>query len=380
MINNIILQIVKKISNFNILNLEFSSKISIKTFHLIIGNLYSKIQNGLTIHDINNVIISILCIRFLILTLKHNIKTSFYITSFGMIAGFFWYRNLLKLIGVYRIILAQMPFLGKLGRDAIHSHSEYSYNFNKNHIIPWYKPGKILYDSFLKGVTNIDSKTKLHYYMDPISMLISRFKLQNNTRIGILYYTIYPKAFSGGYNIFCQLWAQIANVAAYVTITRLGKRYCPYLIRWHWTFILLISLVEQLYVQLIIRIYYFQMVILFPDAQISMDPFLLTASTALHKGFIFGILIHFGFTIFALLHALCGQYFYIPFFVENVEFHVGLRPKHSIYSGGFTSWQDPKEKKKLVSKMWYGWFGKGSKKKRNIIKQIKNFLKFLFKL
>jgi hypothetical protein len=46
------------------------------------------------------------------------------------------------------------------------------------------------------------------------------------------------------------------------------------------------------------------------------------------------------------IHAIWGQYFYIPFFVENTELHIGPRPKNSIYSGG-QAWQDPEEKKKI---------------------------------
>jgi hypothetical protein len=43
-----------------------------------------------------------------------------------------------------------------------------------------------------------------------------------------------------------------------------------------------------------------------------------------------------------MLHALCGQYFYIPFFTENVELHIGERNKLDKYSGGYTAWQDEK--------------------------------------
>jgi hypothetical protein len=47
-----------------------------------------------------------------------------------------------------------------------------------------------------------------------------------------------------------------------------------------------------------------------------------------------------------MFHAIWGQYFYFPFFVENTELHVGPRPKTSIYSGN-TAWQDPEEKRKF---------------------------------
>ncbi len=59
------------------------------------------------------------------------------------------------------------------------------------------------------------------------------------------------------------------------------------------------------------------------------------------------VLAHIGFIIFGLFHAIWGQYFYIPFFVENTELHIGPRPKNSIYSGGQTAWQDPEEKEKI---------------------------------
>tara|TARA_B100000780_G_C20935945_1_gene373171 strand:+ start:139 stop:639 length:501 start_codon:yes stop_codon:yes gene_type:complete len=78
-----------------------------------------------------------------------------------------------------------------------------------------------------------------------------------------------------------------------------------------------------------------------------------------------------GFQFFMLylgmLHAICGQYFYVPFIVENTEIHIGKRPKNSIYSGGYTSWQEGNAKRlEIMTKdnikfemprLWWGWFG-----------------------
>jgi hypothetical protein len=90
------------------------------------------------------------------------------------------------------------------------------------------------------------------------------------------------------------------------------------------------------------------------------------------------VLSHFAFVLFGLFHAIWGQYFYIPFFVENTELHIGPRPTESIYSGGQTAWQDSKEKQKnfnrLVPKLWYGWFGRGTEGKNKIGNMIKKFL------
>jgi len=87
------------------------------------------------------------------------------------------------------------------------------------------------------------------------------------------------------------------------------------------------------------------------------------------------------FILLGMLHALCGQYFYFPFFTENTELHIGLRPKDSIYSGGHTIWQNKRaymtsreasaklskyrfgtirSAYSLLPRMWYGWLGRGT--------------------
>ena len=77
---------------------------------------------------------------------------------------------------------------------------------------------------------------------------------------------------------------------------------------------------------------------------------------------------HYFLICLGLLHATCGQYFYIPFLTENTEIHIGKRPQNSIYSGGYTSWQEgssrqveimTKNRKFIVlPQLWWGWFGK----------------------
>ena len=69
-----------------------------------------------------------------------------------------------------------------------------------------------------------------------------------------------------------------------------------------------------------------------------------------------------------MLHAVCGQYFYVPFLTENTEIHIGKRPQNSIYSGGYTSWQESNSRslemrnksniKFEFPRIWWGWWGK----------------------
>ena len=104
-----------------------------------------------------------------------------------------------------------------------------------------------------------------------------------------------------------------------------------------------------------------------------------------------------------MLHAICGQYFYLPFLTENVETHIGKKPQNSIYSGGYSSWQEGLEKRQEYTlyngvqftfpRLWWGWLGKNPsletlmegqlrtrRKKAKRRKKIKMVRKFIRKL
>jgi hypothetical protein len=390
--NQAIRQAIESDFDLNISNFESSTDVTLETFRLIIQGLWEKIQNGLTLADIENVLFFILFVRFVILAIRYNLKTSFYITCIGLFAGYLWYRHLIDLISMYRSVLLKLPFLNSLGIDAVQMRS-----LNRQMAITdlklvenshWYNPGQIIYYALTKGMVNIDPETGLRYYIDPISMAISNLQDPNKSYISQLYYKIYNKIIPKIYDICSKFWTQLSGVAAYAVITRIGKRYCPYLVRWHWTFLLIIGMVEQIFIYFIYRVYYFQTFILIPQTQLynnSIDSNLLLQINLLNGVLACVVLTHIGFIIFGLFHAIWGQYFYFPFFVENTELHIGPRPKNSIYSGGQTSWQDPEEKNvnRLFPKLWFGWFGRGSKGKFQLgkvtIRLMKKFLKKLKK-
>ena len=84
-----------------------------------------------------------------------------------------------------------------------------------------------------------------------------------------------------------------------------------------------------------------------------------------------------------MLHALFGQYFYIPFFTENVELHIGDRNKLDKYSGGCTAWQDERQgssgsSSPFRAKLWYGWFGRGTENEGDIIPIVLHSIQKLF--
>lgn len=374
--------------NPGVLNIKSSTDVSLETFRLIIEGLWEKIQNGLTLSDIENVLFFILFIRFVILAIRYNLKTSLYITCIGLFAGYLWYRHLIDLISMYRSVLLKLPFLHSLGMDAVQMRS-----LNRQMALTdlklgenahWYNPGQILYYALTKGIVNIDQETGLRYYIDPISMAISNLQEPTKSNVASLYYKIYNKIIPKIFDICSKFWNQLSGVAAYAVITRIGKRYCPYLVRWHWTFLLIIGMVEQIFIYFIYRVYYFQSFVLIPQVESysnSIDSNLILQINLLNVVIACVVLTHIGLIIFGLFHAIWGQYFYFPFFVENTELHIGRRPKDSIYSGGQTAWQNPEEKNlnRVFPKLWFGWFGRGSKENSSFFKTILKLIKKFFK-
>jgi hypothetical protein len=291
---------------------------------------------------------------------------------------------------MYRSVLLKLPFLHKLGMDAVQLRSLHRQmvltDLKLGENTHWYNPGQVLYYSLTKGIIDVDPETGLRYYIDPISMIIANLQESSNSTIVPLYYKVYNKIIPKIYDICSKFWTQLSGVAAYAVITRIGKRYCPYLVRWHWTFLLIIGMIEQIFIYFIYRVYYFQTFVLIPQVKSYGDYVnsnLILQINVLNGVIACVVLAHIGFIIFGLFHAIWGQYFYIPFFVENTELHIGPRPKNSIYSGGQTAWQDPEEKAKnlnrLFPKLWYGWVGKGTKNNWQLGNNFRNLLQRILK-
>nr|YP_010283405.1 hypothetical protein MKU43_pgp101 [Bacillaria paxillifer]ULD16524.1 hypothetical protein [Bacillaria paxillifer] len=389
-------QAIESDYNLNLSNIpiEPSSALSLDTLKLIVEGLWEKIQDGLTLADIENVLFFILFLRFIILAIRYNLKTSFYITCIGLFAGYLWYRHLIDLISMYRSVLLKLPFLHKLGLDAVQLRSLHRQmvltDLKLGEDVHWYNPGQVVYYAVTKGIIDVDQETGYRNYIDPISMIVSNLSEPIKSNVLPLYYKIYNKIIPKIFDICSKFWGQLSGVAAYAVITRIGKKYCPYLVRWHWTFLLIIGMVEQIFIYFIYRVYYFQTFVLIPQLSEPesalneiVDRNLLLQINILNGVIAAVVLIHIGLILFGLFHAIWGQYFYFPFFVENTELHIGPRPKNSIYSGGGTAWQDSEEKEKNFSrflpKFWYGWFGNGTKNSWQITNILNKLIKNVFK-
>jgi hypothetical protein len=364
------------------------SAVSIETLTLIIKGLWQHVQEGLTLADIENILFFILFIRFVVLAIRYNLKTSFYITCIGLFAGYLWYRHLIDLIAMYRSMLIKLPYLHKLGIDAIQlssiSRQIVLTDLKLGDNVHWYNPGQLIYYAFVKGIVSIDQETGMRYYIDPISMIISNLKESQQSTVLPIYYKIYNKIIPQVFEGISKFWTQLSGIAAYAVITRIGKKYCPYLVRWHWTFLLIIGFIEQILIYFCYRVSYFQSNVLIPQTELSSN--YISQNLIFQVNFLNGlsafiICLHFGLIFFGLFHAIWGQYFYFPFLVENTELHIGLRPKNSTYSGGNTAWQDEKDQniQRVFPKLWYGWFGSGTKVTKSPLASLQNAIAKIIK-
>ena len=367
-------------------NIEKSTAISFETFRLVFEGLLAKVQTGLTLTEIEDLLFFIIFVRFAILALRYNLKTSFYITCICVFAGYLWYRHLIDLIYMYRNVLLKVPFLHSLGVVGTESRRIARAEMKMSNDLDWYNPGKIIYHAFTRGIIHTDQETSLEYFIDPLSMVVSSLPDSLKLQVSPLYYKVYVGIIPRIFFIISRFWRRIKGIVAYALITRIGKRYCPYLVRWHWTFLMIFGFVEQIFTSLFRRAAYFQAFVLVPELKASgnsINSDLLRFQVDFLNIFLICLVaIHIGLMILGLLHAICGQYFYVPFLVENSELHIGPRPKNSIYSGGQTIWQNREEKNlnRRFPKIWFGWFGTGSNGNEFLLKGIKKVIKFLKKI
>ena len=372
---------IPTLDTWQTINIDDPAYKSIESLKFLINDAWQGVQDGLKLTDIENVIFFLVFVRFIILIFRYNLKTSTYITCIGIFAGYLWYRHLIDIITMYSQMLVKIPYLQKLGISAIELDSS-SEALIKSDVklgsdVHWYDAGKLIYYSVTRGIIQTDADTGIQYYIDPLSMIISNLNESDKARVLPYYYRLYNVIIPRIFETVSAFWQQLSGVAAYAVITRIGKRYCPYLIRWHWTFLLIIGFLEQILIFFLYRVMYFQQAVLEPNMVFNTitqtagrrtvtvsatDPSLLFQFNLLNIILVFCVVAHLGSILFGLLHAVWGQYFYFPFLVENTELHIGPRPKNSIYSGGQTAWQDEKQAntQRKFTKLWYGWFGSGT--------------------
>jgi hypothetical protein len=301
-----------------------------------------------------------------------------------VLAGYLWYSTFISTLFVYENALYKNALTFRLGVDA-------------NQIRRMLQ-AKVMSSSYQIRLTNpvgiaiyaIGTGSVYEgHRIDPISMFMSSIPegFPKKDWIEGTYYLFYRKIIPVTMRAILDFIDAFTSYAVYTIITRVNKRYCPYLIRWHWTLLIILKFFEPFITYLIYRINDYSYNIVYPEI-LKAKEYGITLSQQVFEMQLLNyicftiIIIHLSFLLFAMLHALCGQYFYIPFFTENVELHIGERNKLDKYSGGYTAWQDEKtlSNGQFKLKLWYGWFGRGTNNEGDIIPTIIRYIKKLISM
>ena len=345
--------------NTNFDGVSVSTEISTETLKLIFQGFLERYQYGLGLVDIENILIFITFVRFVILANRYNIKTSFYISCISLFAGFLWYTHLKDLIGWYGDMISYNRLTSRYLDDMLTETYIEDASSRQVMYLEFINQNPL---NFLKS-SLVYASERNGYRIDPISMMVANLPETLKLQASKGYYSIYNNVLPSIWQFVGGQLKEIAPLLLYVFIVRINKKYCPYLIRWHWTYLIVSSLFEGEIIRIMYRLYSYDSMILIPSERFD-------ESALLQPIFMLIITIHYFLVCLGLLHATCGQYFYIPFLTENTEIHIGKRPQNSIYSGGYTSWQDggskqieimTKDRKSLkFPRLWWGWLGKRS--------------------
>ena len=130
------------------------------------------------------------------------------------------------------------------------------------------------------------------------------------------YYYLYGRAFPGTWKLIGTQLQELGPLILYVWVVRLNKKYCPYLIRWHWTYLVVGSIFETEFIRVLYRLFSYYNQVLIPQGRFD-------EATIVEQFFALVVTTHYFLVCVGMLHAVCGQYFYIPFLTENTEIHIG---------------------------------------------------------
>ena len=360
-------------------NYQSSPGFSLDTF---MESYWEKIRyNGLGLSEIDDLILLTVLIRLILLIIRYNLNTGFIITSISIVSGYLWYSTFVSTLFVYENALYKNSLTFRLGVDA----NQIRRILQAKIISPTYQIR--LTNPFGICIYALGTGSVYEgHRIDPLSMVMANLQKEfpKYDWIEGTYYLLYRKIIPVTTRAILDFIDAFTTYAVYTIITRVNKRYCPYLIRWHWTLLIILKFFEPFITYLIYRINDYSYNIVYPkiikakEYGLDLSQFNFEMQFLNYICFTI-IIIHLAFLLFAMLHALCGQYFYIPFFTENVELHIGDRNKLDIYSGGYTAWQDEKNisSNKFKLKLWYGWFGKGTNTQKSFLPRVFQYLKKL---
>lgn len=318
---------------------------------------WKNIQFGLTITEIEKVLVIISFVRFCFYTIRYDAKSALIISLTAFISAILYEKMLVDVIKICYFRFYLSPSLFRTGYeqylDMVHNEDAYiTYSLES---FKWFD----IYPGWLvRFIVKSPILSEIQSFIDDwfMPIIFKLIRLYRKPMQSVLFYTI---------------------------VLRLGKKYVPYPLQWH-------GMVYTMYTQGIATFIYnrfsnsmkFLKEVLIPQARISEIQLLEMIQTTFIVTLFYGIML-------AMLHAIFSQYYYLPFVAQNIDAHIGKRPKDSILSGGYASWQDEQQlfiPSKADYKIWFGFLGKGPNDNKLKIKRPpkisigKNFLFLLIGL
>lgn len=371
---------------------------------------------GLSIEAFGIVLQVISLIRFIILATRFNVPTGLVMAIISYFASYVYYLDLvyrLKWLADETLKLTDgsftVPYIARITSEVRKIETDYMKNTRT-----LYTPLQQLIASYSNNMvheinTQGDRLTRyygLKFYHDPFSLFvrsligIMNWTQRSESKYAKALYIVFGRFYSQMYSSYFYIIGKIAipllrNVLqqgyesryfiAYVYMVRKGKDWMPYLIRWHWTLVVIMNPIIMMYLTFIVnggryirgvlkpnynsasrKLMLFKMfddrpgsansILTERDIQleINMAEFKLEVAYKCQCVLVIALITIY---VFAALHAVCGQYFFIPVFAQQIEFHAGYRRQNlSVYSGGHTSWQDLDDRRKI----WHGVLGRGT--------------------
>ena len=309
---------------------------------VFLDKLNQIVTTGFTIEEFQKAMIILCLIRFIIYSIKYNVITSFKICAIGLFSCVLWGIALNDCVGIYFPVLKFNPLLTNIlyEEEKFRAAAEFRAYERVTADMLNNLAGETTNFKWLKPVFNLVPQ-QYHNVTDPV------YKYITEDLLGVL-----KKFYKSNLR-------QMMPFIIYIGYVRVGKKYCPYHIRWHFTFVTLYNTFVTYIFSCVNRARMF-----LHGTLITQHRFEEAETFRLYLGaFVFA---HISFVMFAMLHAIFSQYFYIPFLTYSVELHIGKRPKNSIYSGGYTAWQDDflfyDIKFRETMRLWWGWLGRGTQK------------------
>ena len=296
---------------------------------------WENLQFGLTITEIEKVLVIISFLRFCFYTIKYDAKSALIISIIGFICAIFYQKMIVDAVGICYLRLYLSPSLFRLGFEQylVFIHAEKKIHTYSLEMFRWFKiyPGWLI-----RLINNSKILSEIQTYIDNIIMpsVFQCIRMYRKSMESMLFYTL---------------------------ILRLGKKYVPYPLQWH-------GIVYLMYCNCLGDFIYARYVTSMEFLRDILIPELRTAEIEAMELLQAGFLTTFIYMIIlAMLHAVFSQYYYIPILSQNIDAYVGKRPKDSIFSGGYSSWQDEQElfiPSKGDYKIWFGFLGKSTKDKK----------------